>query len=95
MPRYGLRIPPTATHSTGSSSASARDTSVPLGGDDINSIRNAGLTLLDLALRYPHGRWEIGASVNNVFDRTTLIGTPYGYYPTAKRTVIGSLRYAW
>ena len=64
-------------------------------GDDANTIRNSSLTLFDLAARYPRGHWELGANVNNLLDRAMFTYTPYGYYPTARRTISGSLRYSW
>ena len=64
-------------------------------GDTENTLRNTQLTLMDLAARYPLRGFELGLNLNNVFDRTSFMATPYGNYLTAKRVIAGSLRYQW
>lgn len=66
--------------------------------DDVNLVpvtpdgqrgRIAGWTVANLAVSYgpPKGRWEVFASVNNIFDRLTIVDRSRGILPGVPRTM--------
>lgn len=69
----------------------------PTYADVRNTLRNPSATYFDAALNYERGRWRLGLSINNLFDRQTVVcrnnltNCRYGM----ERSVLGSVAYRY